>query len=241
MIEGWTKVCKQVSTYDYYGHFYMFTPWPIVHDILKDIPYLRSIGVKAFISETQQNWANQGWNFYVAAKLVWDTDRDQAAMIDDLCEKFYGPAAVPMRHYWETWENAMSAQPCGGYGWVGMFTPELMKQTGELLQEAEKLAAGNEKVSRRLALHRIGYNYADAYVRMRRHGDAGELEPLIAACKEAVAIIHDNEKNKPQAFFTSLASDQTEIQMLQYKRKLEAATKPAKTNSPKPIFNGENK
>jgi hypothetical protein len=247
MIEGWTKVCKHVSVYDYYGHFYMFTPWPIVHSILKDIPYLRNIGVTAFISETQQNWANQGLNFYVAAKLLWDTDLDQEAFLDDLMQGLYGPAAKPMRKYWEAWENAMTVQPCGGYGWVAMLQPELLRQTGLLLDQAEWLAGDDQKVRERIALHRAGYLYTDAYFRMRSHGDAGELGRTVAACQEAVRIIKANEKSHPQAFFTSLASDQTEIQMLQYKRKLEATTKPAKPNpqdsedGPKPIFGGEEK
>jgi hypothetical protein len=247
MIEGWTKVCKHVSVYDYYGHFYIFTPWPLAQGICRDIPYLRRIGVTGFVSETQQNWANQGLNFYLAAKLLWDTDRDCEAMLSEFYERFYGPAARPMRAYWDAWEAAMDRQPCGGYAWVAMLTPELLKQTGELLDEAERLAAGNEKVQSRLAFHRIGYRYTQAYARMRWHGDAGELEQAVRAGEEAVRIVEETRGMRPEPFSTQLASDQTGIQMLKYKRKWEASTKPAAANrpprpgEPKAIFGAEEK
>ena len=247
MIKGWTKVCKHVSVYDYYGHFYFMTPWPIVHDIRKDLPYLRSIGVNGFESETQQHWANQGLNFYMAAKLVWDTDRDSQALLDDYYHGFYGPAEKPMRKYWETWEAAMMRQPCGDSKWIVMLTPELIKETGQLLAEAERLAGSNEKVSKRLALHRVGYRFTEAYANMRRHGEAGELEQAVAAGEEAMRIVKSTEGTEPQAFWVTLAYNQTRAQLKPYKKKLEAL-KPAKPTTqesskdePKPIFAGEEK
>src|SRR4029078_7206974 len=96
MIEGWTKVCKHVSVYDYYGHFYLITSWPIVHAIRVDLPYLRRIDVTGFMSETQQQWANQGINFYLTAKLVWDTDRNTDEILHEFYRDFYGPAEKPI-------------------------------------------------------------------------------------------------------------------------------------------------
>ena len=220
MIKGWTKVCKHVSVYDYYGHFYHMTPWPIVHDIRKDLPYLRSVGVTGFESETQQHWANQGINFYLTSKLVWNTHRNADEILNDLYRGFYGPAEKPMRQYWQSWEAAMAKQGCGG-GWPAMFIPELMAKTGKLLDQAENLAGSNEKLQKRLALHRIGYRFTDAYARMLRHGNAGELEQAVASGEEAVRIIESSAGTEPQAFWIRLASDQTGIQMLQYERKLK--------------------
>jgi formylglycine-generating enzyme len=231
MIEGWTKVCRHVSVYDYYGHFYVMTPWPIVHGIRKDLPYLRGLGVTGFMSETQQHWANQGLNFYIAAKLVWDAGRDSRTLLDDFYRGFYGPAETPMRQYWEAWEAAMVRQPCGGYAWLAMFTPDLMEQTGRLLDEAERLAGDSEKVHRRLALHRIGHRFTDAYARMLRHGNAGELEQAVAAGEEAVRIAEASQGTEPQAFWIRLTSDQTGIQMMPFVKKLKAS-KPADGRAP---------
>ncbi|GMU21052.1 MAG: hypothetical protein AMXMBFR13_11470 [Phycisphaerae bacterium] len=223
MINGWTKVCRHVSVYDYYGHYYFMTPWPIVHSIRKDLPYLRRIGVNGFMSETQQHWGNQGINFYLAVKLVWETDRDVDALLDEFYRDFYGPAEKPMRQYWESLETAMARQACGG-AWIQMFTPELMEQAGRLLDEAERLVGSDHTVRRRLVLHRIGYRFTEAYARMLRHGKAGELREAVAAGVEAVRIAESSVGTEPQAFWVRLTSDQTGIQMFAHLKKLKAAT-----------------
>jgi len=226
MIEGWTKVCKHVSVYDYYGHFYIFAPWPITHDIRSDVPYMRRLGVQAFDSETQQHWCNQGINFYLAAKLLWDTDRNTDALLRDYYRRFYGPAEKPMRQYWETWEAAMQHQPCGGYKWLAMFTPELLVKTGKLLNEAEKLAGDNEKVKQRIALNRIGYRFTDAFTRMRLHGAKEEWQQAVDAGNEAIKIVEDTKGMEPQPFWIWLATVQTQGQMQPYLEKLKAAAPP---------------
>jgi len=227
MVEGWTKVCKHVSFYDYYSHFYVFTPWPIVHDIRADLPYLRRLGVHALDSETQQHWCNQGINFYLAAKLLWDTDRDTDALLSDYYRRFYGPAEKPMRRYWETWEAEMEKQPCGGYNWLAMFTPELLAKTGKLLDEAERLAGDNEKVKKRLALHRIGYRFTDAFTRMRIHGAKEEWQQAVDAGNEAIKIVEETKDMEPQPFWIWLATAQTQGQMRPYLNKMKAAEAPA--------------
>lgn len=247
MINGWTKVCKHVGVYDYYGHFYVMTPWPIVHNIRKDVPYLHSIGVKAFESETQQHWANQGINFYMAAKLLWDTDADSQALLDDFYHRFYGPAEQPMRQYWEKWESAMTHATCQDSKWLTMFTPELMQTTGQLLSEAEKLAGDNDEVRRRLALNRTGYRFTDAYASMRRHGEAGELEPAVAAGEKALEIVNSTKGTEPQAFWIQLAYNQTRAQLKPYKKKLyemnpgKPSSQPSPKDDAKAILNGEEK
>ena len=140
-VRGWSAVASHVGVYDYYGHFFVFTPWPIVHSIRRDIPFLHSLGIERFTSETQQNWANQGLNFYVAAKLLWNPSTDVDALLREYHQRFYGRAALPMRRYWERWEAAMAAttaQGDGGYEWLRMFTPELVDECGGLLDEADR-------------------------------------------------------------------------------------------------------
>jgi hypothetical protein len=222
-IEGWAKVCKHVSMYEYYGSFYGFTPFPILHTIGVDMPYMRRIGVSGgFMDETDQNWANQGIGFFLAAKLAWDADRKPKEILDDFYRGFYGPAEKPMRKYWEIWESEMPKQKCQGYAWFAMFTPEILKQTGPLLDEAEKLAAGNERVLKRLALNRTGFRFSEAFVRMQEAGKAGDVENTICAGAEALKVVRDSMGTEPMAFSDPAALDQTEIQLLQYKRWFEA-------------------
>ena len=223
-VTGWAKVCRHVGVYDYYGHFYAFTPWPIIHDIRRDIPLLERIGVERFMSETQQHWANQGMNFYLAAKLLWNPRQDTDRLLAEYYERFYGKAAAPMRLYWERWEQAMIETAKGGHGgykWFEMFTPELVKECNRYLTEAERLAAADrEVVRRRLAFIRKGFRFTESWTSLRYHGERGEYREAVAAGEEALKRIDEAADTEPQAFFTWLAKSQTEKIVEPYRQAL---------------------
>lgn len=212
-VKGWRRLSTHVGVYDYYGHFDAFTPWPIVHTIRRDIPFLRRLGVTRFMSETQQHWANQGLNFYVAAKLAWNPDLDVDQLLDDYFTRFYGTAAAPMRRYWQRWEDAMVATAAfghGGYAWLRMFTPELVSECDRILQEAEGLAAKDrEKVRERVAFARAGFRFTEAWTRMRQHALHAEWGRAISAGEEAIACAHDITGSEPQAFVNDVLTIQT--------------------------------
>ena len=220
-VAGWSRVTRHVGVYDYYGHFYVFAPWPIVHSIRSDMATLRQAGLTRFISETQQNWANQGLNFYVGAKLSWDPALDVEALLTDYFNRFYGRAADAMRRYWTLWEDAMvatAAQAHGGYTWLPMFKPEVIERAEALLAEADAAASGErEKVVARVAFARLGFRYTQSWARMRQHGDRHEFAAAVAAGDEALARLRDAQGREPQAFFHSLAVQQTQAQIDQYR------------------------
>ncbi len=212
-LKGWMALTRHVGVYEYYGHFFAFTPWPIVHSIRRDIPLFRRLGVERFISETQQNWANQGINFYVAAKLVDDPDRDVDALLGEYFWRFYGKARDPMRRYFDLWEDAMrQTSPAGdrGYAWQSMFTPALVSEAGLLLAQAESLAkSDSEKVRARVAFARLGFGYTEAYTQMLDAARRNDTNAVLTWSVEAQKRIKATEGSAPQAFFVSLAVDQT--------------------------------
>jgi hypothetical protein len=207
--------------HDYYGHFYMFTPWPIVHTIRRDLPFLHGLGVNQFTSETQQHWANQGLNFYVGAKLAWNPKLDVDALLAEYYQRFYGRAAVPMQRYWERWEQAMiDTAPAGhgGYQWLRMFTPELLAECGRHLADAEAAAVSDtDKVVARVAFARTGFRFTEAWTRMRGHASRQEWAAAVAAGEEAIARIRATQGLEPQAFFIALAVSQTEAMVKAYR------------------------
>ena len=125
-LKGWSNLTRHVGVYEYYGHFFAFTPWPIVHSMRRDIPLYRDMKIERFISETQQNWANQGLNFYVAAKLVADPTVDVDALLAEYFTRFYGKAGGAMRRYSDLWETAIKktgeSPEHRGYWWLSMFS-----------------------------------------------------------------------------------------------------------------------
>ena len=220
-VRGWRQVARHVGVHDYYGHFYMFTPWPIVHTIRRDLPFLHSLGVDQFTSETQQNWANQGMNFYVGAKLAWNPRLDVDLLLSEYYQRFYGRAAAPMQRYWERWEQAMIATAAGGdgsYQWLRMFTPELVAECARHLADAESAAVSDtEKVKARVAFARSGFRFTEAWTRMRQHAGRQEWDAAVAAGEEAIARIRETDGMEPQAFFIALAVSQTEAMVKAYR------------------------
>ncbi len=212
-LKGWLALTKHVGVYEYYGHFFAFTPWPIVHSMRRDIPLYKELGIERFISETQQNWANQGINFYVAAKLVDDPSLDVDALLSEYFSRFYGKASVPMRRYFDLWENGMlntTAAGDRGYAWLSMFTPALVKEAGTILGEAEALAAKDgEKVRARVAFARSGFGYTEAYANMLDATLRKDMAGVLEWSEEAQKRLRATEGSAPQAFFVSVAVDQT--------------------------------
>jgi hypothetical protein len=204
-LRGWTALTRHSGVYEFYGHFFVPAPWPIVHVIRRDIPLFHSLGVERFTSETQQHWATQGLNFYVAAKLAWDPKLDVDRLLDDYFARFYGKAAPAMRRYWERWEQAMvatAAEGDGGYEWLRMFTPALVAETGAHLAEAERLAASDrEKVARRVAFARTGHRFTEAYTQIIDYGLRGDIPAAMAAGEEALRRARATAGSEPQALY----------------------------------------
>jgi hypothetical protein len=213
-LRGWAALTRHTGMHDYYGHFFMFTPWPIVRIIRRDIPFLQGLGLERFSSETQQNWANQGINFYVAARLLADPKTDVDALLTEYYTRFYGAAAAPMRRYWERFETAMADSAAvgdGGYAWISMFRRPLLEATGADLAEAERLAIGDSRrvVRDRVAFARLGFDYTEAVMEMMEAHFRGDGFATRDWGQKAVDRVLKTKGTEPQAFFVSIAVDQT--------------------------------
>ena len=112
----------------------------------------------------------------MAAKLCWNADLDVDALLADYFEKFYGPAAGPVKDAFMAMEESMEAwNGCASYGLQGVaglrvvgpkvFTPPVMERLGACLDQAERLAAGETTFSARVALARKMYNQTQEALR----------------------------------------------------------------------------
>jgi hypothetical protein len=212
-LRGWNAVVRHSGVYEFYGHFFVGATWPIVHALRRDIPLYHELGVERFTSETQQHWATQGLNFYLAAKLLSDPKSDVDALLDEYYRRFYGKASPAMRRYWERWEQAMiasAAQGDGGYEWLRMFTNAVVAETGQSLAEAERLAAGDsDKVQRRVAFVKLGHAYTEAWTQIIESGLRGDVASAVAWGEEAIRRARATQGTSPQALFLYLVEPQT--------------------------------
>ena len=181
LVRAWQdRGARNVYYYEYYlkGNWFGL-PWPIVHGIRRDIPWYASVGSGGVY--TQYNNSNT-WtyllDYYVAAKLLWDPHLDVDALLDEFYRRFYGPAAEPMRAYYEELEAAMLGTgrhfPGNAAGNASqVFTPSLLKRIGDLVASARVRAreADTQDFAERVERVRLELDYADwlmPYLRARR-------------------------------------------------------------------------
>ncbi len=172
ILDQWLKLSPHLFIYEYYslgGPAKANMPWPLVHTMRSDIPYYRDHGVEGFYTQLSANlWHRLGLNYYVAAKLCWNADLDVDALLDDYFEKFYGPAAEPMKRYFTGLEQAMQDwNGCASYGLRGttglqglgknVFTPEVMAKLGACLAEAEGISNTDQIAGKRVMMARQMY------------------------------------------------------------------------------------
>ena len=152
MIRDWSKVTDHLFIYEYYtlgGPTRVNYPWPLVHTMREDMPYYHEMGAEGFYTQLSMSvFHRYGLNYYVCAKLAWDTSLDVDALLTDYCDKAFGPAAQPMLAYVQLMEQALiDADTCLSYGLNNthrfapkVFTPEVLAQGDALFAKAMEAA-----------------------------------------------------------------------------------------------------
>ena len=155
--EGWMKISSQLVMWDYWnlGGPY-FTPprvETIFDTIQPDLKYFLNNKIRAmFIEASMDHLAPQNFmmlNYYTAAHLMVDPDRDPEKLSDDFLKTYYGPAYPVMKKYFNLIREGVRRQPqpgvtsCGAAHWTYL-TPEfVLTMYRELHAAANKLPAGS--------------------------------------------------------------------------------------------------
>ncbi|MHB0936789.1 MAG: DUF4838 domain-containing protein [Armatimonadota bacterium] len=187
-VKGWGKLLKQYGYYDYYGHWQFFGPWAMTHKMREDLPAFHELGGTFLVLENQPNFAIQGLNHYISARLIWDVDADVDLLLEEYFQRYYGPAAGPMRKFWLTAERYYALER------PGIMTNALVAQRPEFwielegcLAEAEgiiaKLPAGQKRYIDRVRQVHDAFQFA--YILHQYDSRFGEL-----ARRNGVAIDH---------------------------------------------------
>lgn len=162
---AWCKLSSNVTLYEYYYKCsWCGLPWPIVHTLRRDLPYLHRLGVMGVATQWTRNSAANGLAFYVASKLLWDTKIDVDALLTDFYQKAYGQAAAPMRQYHERLEQAAVesgvhiAMQSAFREMLELFSAKLLNELDGYLCAAERLAR-EPRAAARVALSRRNWQY----------------------------------------------------------------------------------
>ena len=178
----WGRQGNPLGLYTY-GGAYSRTYAPVVHCLIRDIPYLRKQGV-IFVYDGgagyEPRWALHGLNHYVQNRLLWRPDADPHAMLEEYCRLFFGPAAGTMRAFYGLLENSMAgskefredyypARAC----YYRTFPLPVIERAGRLLDKAIAEAKSGEPIyGRRLVILRGAHEF----VRLDAQADSLRLE-----------------------------------------------------------------
>ena len=176
----WTHVARNIMMYEYYYKVsWCGLPWPIVHTLRRDIPYLHRLGVSGLATQWCANDAANGLDFYVAAKLLWDPSLDVDALLEDFYTKAYGRAAAPMKRFHQRLENAAMASGLHLANqrpyrqMLALFSGNLLEALNSDLTEAENLVR-NPRAAARIRLMRTNWAYCN------------QLRPYLAAIQSVL-------------------------------------------------------
>ena len=157
LIKRWRQQVSDVYIYEYYlkGNW-MGLPWPIMHTVREDIPFLHGLGVKGMYSQYSRNYLwGDFLDQYVAARLLWNHTEDVGAVLNEFYSKFYGSAAPAMRKYHELLEGQMATNGTCIDGnapknFQHVFPEVVLLKMQEYIDEAQRLTADT------LVLKRLG-------------------------------------------------------------------------------------
>ena len=79
----------------------------------------------------------QHLNFYITARLYWDTHLDVDQLVNEYCEKFYGPGGKDMLGFWKTAEDIWMTKSTRGNP-VNIYKKDDLDKLTACLENAKK-------------------------------------------------------------------------------------------------------
>ena len=170
-------------------------PAIFVHKMAQDIRHMATRGLAGTdFDSCVHNWAVQGLNYYILAKLLWNPNLDVDAEIDTYCRAGFGNGWKEIKTYLGTLEQLMNQTavenhapgpdtPAGSI--MIPYTPEVLTQLRGDLDAAGRATSGDAASQRRIAFLRRGLEFTEvqaaAHRLLRRAADLSPEEKAEAA------------------------------------------------------------
>ena len=189
VFEGYRKLLEHISTYEYWSGYHWFGPMPIRRAIAANIRYYHQLGLEGCYQLGPQHWGSQGFNYWLAGRLLWDPTQDEDELLDDYCRNFFGVAGDAVKRYHLRLEQAVAdsgrAVMSGGAYIEPVFTEEVIAEARQLLDSAMALA---DTATIRARINRLqsGVEFARRAARLKEAEDRGEFEEALAAGRSLV-------------------------------------------------------
>lgn len=192
-LRGWAKVSQRLWVWDYVTDFaHYLLPFPNQRVRNDNIRFFVKNNVRGIFEQDTYDTPHSelaALGGYMTAKFLWNPDYDEDTAMNEFLEGYYGPAAGPIRKYIDLVHDRVERENIHVHIWAPPSSPhlstEVLVAANALWQEAEKLAASQPDVLRRVQISRMTVDYA--IVERARHAAArpgGPDAPLVALAKE---------------------------------------------------------
>jgi len=194
-----TLLQGRLAIYDYDQSMLVWRdlPNPSHMAFARDVKIYRDAGALGFVTESRNALATTFLNLYLRGRLMWDPDADVQALLDDFYPRFFGPAAKPMKAYWEAifqaWRDTIVTEH-EYFVASAIYAPALIDKLARDLEAAEatlaalrakpdaELGRNDRLYLERLKFVRLGFEVLRNYMDMVR---AAATEVDYAAARDA--------------------------------------------------------
>lgn len=166
--DAWSKAAKRI----YFRPNLMLAgrrdgmPLLYVHKFGKDFRYLADHGMMGTdFDACCHNWATQGLNYYVVARLHWNPQQDVDAIVGDYCQAGFGPAAKSVRRYFTGLEALMDEAATKKAKPTTVFQPKALVELRKELEQARRDAGNDKVIAKRVAFLELGLRWTEIEVR----------------------------------------------------------------------------
>ncbi len=171
---GWAKAAHKKGIYEYYIN----GSWPGMHRLVmpyiaESIKYLYQQGIDLYQTQSGDEFAINGLNYYVAGKLLWDTSLDEKEILADFYEMAFGSAGSSIQRFHQRLVDAWVVSSKYGVDvtcsslentrLLELFTPQLLEECRQDLAEAEKVA-DDDLIRKRIEFYKKGFHYTELTV-----------------------------------------------------------------------------
>ena len=183
--DAWMKTgVEHMGLYLHHDDLFFILPKLDVRQTAKRIRYAVGSGrARVFYMEMHNQWPFGDIVPYITSELLWDPRKDVGALLGEYYDRFYGPAAGPMREFhriledeYERWlateapphphgPDINSIRNARSLNQFKVLTPEAAVRAAEALTTAARLAKPNNQVADRIHLIRSMFQLQEMGVR----------------------------------------------------------------------------
>lgn len=141
-------------------------PLLYVHKFGKDFRYLADHSMMGTdFDSCCHNWATQGLNYYVVARLHWNPAQDVDALVDDYCKAGFGPAAKAVRRYLDGLEALMDEAAIKKEKTTTVFNAKALAKLRKELEQARRDAGADAIIAKRIGFLEVGLRWTEIEVK----------------------------------------------------------------------------